>query len=148
MSFLIDFGIKATLVICVTFVIAFAMRRGSASARYALWTCALTAVLLLPLALRIAPGWNMPVGRNVWRRATPMVELTQPSVSVVVQARRPASVPWPVVIWMVGVIAVLSRIAAGHYRVRSLFGSAEQLRDPRWLQLAGETAARVGLRRT
>ncbi|MGA3204641.1 MAG: M56 family metallopeptidase, partial [Bryobacteraceae bacterium] len=147
MSFLIDFGIKATLVICVTFVIAFAMRRGSASARYALWTCALTAVLLLPVASWIGPGWNMPAG-SAWRRATPVVEQTGPSVSVVVQARRPASVPWPVIIWMAGVIAVLSRIAAGHYRVRSLFGSAEQLRDPRWLALAGEAAARVGLRRT
>src|ERR1700691_2709582 len=107
MNFLIDLGVKATLVFCVMFLVAVAMRRGSASARYALWTCALAVALLLPLALRIAPGWNMPVGRGAWRRATPVREQAGPSVSIVIQARRPASVP--VIIWMVGVIAVLSR---------------------------------------
>ena len=46
-------------------------------------------------------------------------------------------------IWIAGMVAMLARIAAGHWRVRSLFGSAETICDP----LVEEIAANIGFRR-
>jgi len=144
MNFLIDFGVKSALALGFAFLVAWLMRRASASARYALWTCALAAVLLLPVALWIGPVRN--VDRGAWRRATP-----EQQVSVVVHARRPAPAPTspqnlPMILWFAGAISMLLRTAGGHWRVRSLFGKAEQIRDARWLALAAEIGATVGFR--
>lgn len=137
MNFLIDFGVKATAALSFAFLIAWAIRRSSASLRYTMWTCALAALLVLPLASWIGPVVKMPVRRSAWRRATaaPIVERTE---TVVVQGRRPVSVPLPIMIWIAGMVAMLARIALGHWRVRSLFGKAEEVRDPRWLELVRE----------
>jgi TonB family protein len=145
-TFLIDFGIKSTLALGMAFLVALALRRTSASMRYALWTCALAAVLLLPVAALIGPVWNLD------RRLSQVVEQSQPSISIVVHARQPASVPtWPrklpMIVWTAGVVAMLTRVVAGHWRVCSLFGTAEKIRDLRWLKLAQETAASIGLTR-
>jgi TonB family protein len=134
MNFLIDFGIKGALALAIAFLAAWLMRQASASTRYALWTCALAAVLVLPLALWIGPGWNIGRGAAI-------VDQAQPAISVVVHARRAALVPaWPdklpMTVWIAGMIAMLTRIAIGHWRVRSLFGKAEAIRDARWLATA------------
>ena len=145
MNFLIDFSVKSALALGAAFLIAWLMRRASASRRYALWTCALAAVLLLPVALWIGPVRN--VDRSAWRRATPAQQ-----ISVVVHAHRPAPAPvWPqnlpTIFWLAGIVAMLVRTAAGHWRVRSLFGKAEEIRDARWLALAAEIGDTIGLRR-
>jgi TonB family protein len=146
-TFLIDFGIKSTLALGVGFLVALALRRGSAAVRYTMWTSVLIAVLVLPLAMRIAPAWN--IDRSAWRPATPAdVDLAEgPSTAVVVDGRRPASRELPMMIWIAGTIAMLARVGAGHWRVRSLFGSAGKIRDARWLALAHETAEAIGFRR-
>jgi TonB family protein len=142
-TFLIDFGIKSAMALGLAFFVVLALRRGSASLRYAVWTCALAAVLVLPLVVRIGPAWNM--GRGAWSRgAAPRETVRQTAaVSVVVHGRRPASTSLPMMIWIAGAIAMLARVGAGHWRVRSLFGKAEKICDP----LMDETAARIGFRR-
>jgi TonB family protein len=137
MNFLIDLSVKATAALSLAFLIAWAVRRSSASLRYAMWTCALGALLVLPVASCTGPVLKMPVRRSAWRRATG-AQIVERTETVVVQARRPVSVPLPVMIWIGGMIAMLSRIGAGHWRVRSLFGKAEEVRDPRWLELVRE----------
>jgi TonB family protein len=146
MNFLIDFGVKGALALGVAFLTAWALRRGSASIRYALWTCALASVLALPLALWTGPAWNINRG------AVQLVPQAQPAISVVVHAHRPAPAPtWPkqlpIIVWIAGAMAMLVRTAAGHWRVRSLFGGAEEIRDARWLELAAEIGATIGFRR-
>jgi TonB family protein len=145
-TFLIDFGIKSALALGMAFLVALALRRTSASVRYALWTCALAAVLLLPVASLIGPVWNLD------RRFSPVVEQSQPSISIVVHARQPASVPtWPrklpMMVWTAGLVAMFTRVIAGHWRVRSLFGTADKIHDSRWLTLVQETAASIGFTR-
>lgn len=146
MTFLVDFGIKSGLALGVAFLVAVTLRRGSASLRYAVWTCALAAVLVLPFASWIVPRWN--IDRSAWRRATGPhgVQQAQPSISVVVHASRPAPA-WPrelpLTVWIGGALAMLARIVAGHWRVRMLFGRAEEIRDP----LVDQTSASIGLRR-
>jgi len=145
MSFLIDLAIKSAAILTIAFSAAFAMRRASASARYAMWTCALASLLLLPAALRIGPSISLPIHPSAIASAP--ADPPSSSISVVVQANRPASVPWPAAIWIAGILAMLAKIALGHWRVRSLFGAAEQIHDPHWLALAASTAASLGLRR-
>ncbi len=145
MSFLIDFGLKSALALGAAFLVVWPMRRASAaSTRYALWTCALAAVLVLPLVMWIGPVTN--VDRSAWR-ATPAQQ-----ISVVVHARRPAPEPaWPkelpVAVWIGGMIAMLARTAVGHWRVRLLFGRAETIGDSHWLAEARDVAAGIGFRR-
>jgi hypothetical protein len=110
MSFLIDFGVKATAALGLAFLVALALKRASASARYAMWTCALAAVLVLPVASSIGPGLKMTVGRSAWLRATTTITAAPRTVqdaapiSVVVEGRRPAS-RLPMMIWIAGIIA-------------------------------------------
>lgn len=145
MNFLIDFGIKSTLALGIAFLVEWTLRRGSSSVRYVLWTCSLAAVLVLPLVLWIGPGWHIEPGVQI-------VPQAQAATSVVVHAHR--STPareWPrqlpEIVWIVGVMAMLTRTAMGHWRVRSLFGSAQNIRDARWLAWAAEVAETVGFRR-
>ena len=145
MNFLIDFGVKSALALGVAFLGSRLIRQASASMRYALWTCALAAVLALPLILWTGPAWNIDRG------TVPMVPPAQPAISVVVHAHRPAPAPvWPRnlpnIVWLAGVMAMLVRTSAGHWRVRSLFGKAEEIRDARWLALAAGLGAPIGLR--
>jgi TonB family protein len=145
MTFLVDFGIKSGAVLSVAFLLTFAFRRGSASLRYAVWTCALAAVLVLPLASWVVPKWN--IDRSAWRRATGTQRVqAQPSISVVVHAPRPAPA-WPrelpMMLWIGGALAMIVRVVAGHWRVRMLFGRAPEIRDP----LVDRTAASIGLGR-
>jgi TonB family protein len=147
MNFLIDFGVKSALALGFAFLVAWPMRHASAaSTRYALWTCALAAVLALPLVLWTGPAWNIDHG------AVQLVPQAQPAISVVVHAHRPAPAPaWPrnvpTIVWLAGVMAMLVRTAAGHWRVRSLFGKAEEIRDARWLGMAAGIGDAIGLRR-
>ena len=149
MNFLIDFGVKSALALGVAFLAAMALRKRSDSVRYALWTCALAGVLVLPLislvATSIGPGWS--IDRSAWRRATSTTQAVQ-SISVVVHARRAAPAPnWPAIVWIAGMIAMFGRVAVGHWRVRSLFGTAESIRDARWLATARDVAASIGFGR-
>ena len=144
--FLLDCAVKATLVLALAILAALASRRASASIRYALWTCVLCALLILPLASWVLPRQTVQINATV-----PAPFTVQPSVSVVVHGGRSSSraVPesLPLMIWMVGALLMILRVAVGHWRVRSLFGSAAEIRDPRWIELALETAARIRLRR-
>jgi TonB family protein len=147
-TFLIDFGIKGAVALGFAFLVAVALRRGSASVRYAMWTCALTAVLVLPVVSSIGPRWSF--SRSAWRRATLTasdVAQAAPSVSVVVHARRPAAQGLPMMIWIAGVMAMLARVGFGHWRVRSMFGAAKKIRDSEWVSAAQESAASIGFRR-
>lgn len=144
MNYLVDVGLKATVILGIAFAIAFYWRRSSAAVRYAMWICTLAGVLMLPLASWLGPVWD--IERDVPVNAQP----APVSTSVVVHAdRAPADQhrPWVAIVWMAGAIVMVTRTAAGHWRVRSLFGAAVEIGDRGWLALAEEVATRVGFRR-
>lgn len=148
MTFLMDFGVKSAVALSVAFLVGLGLRRGSASVRYAMWTCALAGVLVLPLASWVVPRWN--IDHSAWRRTTtaPDIGMPTPAVSIVVQGKRSTPpLPWPTIVWIAGAMAMLARIGVGHWRVRSLFGRAEKIRDSRWLELMEQTGASIGFRR-
>lgn len=148
MTFLIDFGVKGAVALGAAFLLAMALKRASSSIRYAMWTCMLAGVFAMPLVTRVGPRWN--IDRGAWLPAPATVDAEQaPTTSVVVLGKRTApELPWTMIVWLTGAAIMLGRIGAGHWRVRSLFGAAEEIRDPRWLKIARETAKGIGFRRT
>jgi TonB family protein len=148
-TFLIDFAIKSALILTAPFLAAHILRRRSASVRYALWSCALAALLILPALSFLAPQWTPAVARR-HPLPTDVLVQTEPTVStsVLVQEHQKSSPNVPTLIWLAGVIAMLARLAAGHSRVRSRFGKSQKITDPQWLSLAAESAATLGFRRT
>ena len=57
---LMELAWKATLLVGVAGLAALAMRRGSAAMRHLIWLCALSTLVLLPLAALVAPAWRPP----------------------------------------------------------------------------------------
>src|SRR5258708_2236681 len=113
-SFMLDCAVKATLVLALAILAALASRRASASIRYALWTCAMAALLILPVASWLLPEQTVQINANVPAQLT-----AQPSVSVVVHGGRPPSPAFsqmssqmsqerlPFMIWMGGTFALI-----------------------------------------
>jgi TonB family protein len=55
---LMDLAWKATLLVGVAGSVALALRRASAAMRHLVWLCALSTLVLLPLAALLAPAWR------------------------------------------------------------------------------------------
>jgi beta-lactamase regulating signal transducer with metallopeptidase domain len=65
-SLLVQLAIKASLVLVATWLVAGAMRRGSAAARHLVWTLGITATFALPLVRAIGPTWVVAVPESAW----------------------------------------------------------------------------------
>ena len=109
--------IRATLLLMVAFLVIFALRRASASARRLVW--AITAVCLLAMpVLSLLP---LPAA-TAWKIASPasttVVALAAQTPAVVLAKPAPAPrAPWTALVWAAGVLAVLTRLAAGMTRL-------------------------------
>ena len=57
------FAAKSSLILIAALAITTLMRRSSAASRHVVWTCALLAVLLLPLASALLPVLPLPLLR-------------------------------------------------------------------------------------
>ena len=51
---------RGSIVLAAAFAAATGLRRASAAVRHFVWTAALTAMLVLPVALFVAPKWSCP----------------------------------------------------------------------------------------
>ena len=113
-SFLLDQAVRATLLLAVAFLAAFAMRRSSASVRRLVWV--VTAVCLLALPL-ISPLYS----KAPTKLTAPVSIATATAVRIpasIVPMKAPApSIPWIEIVWAVGAFAVLTRLAAGVVRI-------------------------------
>ncbi len=65
LAILLDAAVKGTLLLAAAGLVAMAMRRASAAARQVVWLLALSALLGLPLASAVLPGWRVLPG---WAR--------------------------------------------------------------------------------
>lgn len=52
--------VRAAAILAIAFLVTRALQRAAASTRHAIWSAALTSVLLLPLAAAVLPRWNLP----------------------------------------------------------------------------------------
>ena len=152
-AFLYDAALKATVILGVAFLITWALRRSSAATRYFIWTCALAAILAIPMLSAWMPRWGVGLpapavraisGRSVVPDAAPEpVDSSQPAPS-----RPSRAIPWPIAIWLAGASIALGRLALGHFRLWLSRHSARTVRALEWTGLLDETSALLKLRRT
>jgi TonB family protein len=150
--FLLDAALKASVILTVAFLLTAGMRHASASARYFTWTCALGALLALPLLSLVLPRWDFALKAPSARAIMPPAPVSH-TAPLAAEAPRfetpPASraFPWAAAIWLAGVTIGLVRLAAGHFRLWLSLRRAPEVRAPEWLALLEAAGARIGLRR-
>lgn len=81
---LLDFALKATVLLAGAAIAELALRRASASTRHAVWATATAAVLALPLFMTVLPRWEVP------GPALPSIVAPRPNVAA--QEARPMDV--------------------------------------------------------
>jgi TonB family protein len=156
-AFLLDPAVKSAAILTVALLFTVGMRHGSASARYFTWTCALAAILVLPVLSMVLPRWDFALRTQTPTSPTSAILPLAP-VSDTAPIAEPAGrleaprpdrpFPWLAAIWLAGVIIGLARLAAGHFRLWLSLRSAPEVHAPEWLALLEETGAQIGLRRT
>ncbi len=114
---LMELAWKATLLVGIAGLAALAMRRGSAAMRHLVWLCALSTLVLLPLAALIAPAWRPSIEGAA---LLPQVARTV----MVVSASGPAS-PIPIstivfALWGAVALLLVGRLIANQLRVAAL----------------------------
>lgn len=144
-AFLIDLGLRATVVFSLAFIAMLALRGSSASVRYVVWSSVFAAVLVLPLLSIAGPRWEVQLAAPTAaaRPENPAIE----HILVTPAKHRSREFFWPMIVWGAGALALLVRAAAGHWRLLARFGAAEKIRDSQWKAILAEATARMGMRR-
>lgn len=166
---LADAVLKATVLFAGGAVASLLLRKRSAAVRHLVWTLALFSALALPLLSFALPRWQLPVVTIASPAPEPAPAMTidgpRPATDAVgpALARRaqPASPSSPTVtasvlpdmswqalvlgVWVLGMLAIAGRVAAGLLAVQWLSRRTEPVTDAPWLALARELAAEVGV---
>ena len=161
---LTDLAIKSTLLLGIADILVRCMRTSSAASRHLVWTAALAAVLLLPLATAALPTLPMRVlpGRPIADRLEPtfaaapkgiVTEAGHSQSAVLRTGVRPEGQPWHVggafvAVWLAGVVVLFARAAVGKVRLRHLARQIDKVPAARLLHSAALIAARLGIRRS
>lgn len=151
--------LKTTLLLAVVTLFTFLLRRQSAGLRHLLWASAIAAIVLLPAIAALSPvrlpllpasaaepgATDRPsIGEpGPDQRAadptpvSPSREAAAPSATGTTTSRSPVSrTTILVVLWLAGVLAVLSRFAMGLRRIRDVVRRAAPVEDLQWIGLA------------
>jgi TonB family protein len=171
-AFLFELAIKATLVMAAASALAWVLSRASAAARSAVWAAGLTFVAALPLFMAAAPSWSVdvlpssPIRRAVGTLvsdfgidalrlparqqpapASPTIQM--PAAGAFPDAAGAAAAAWPAiaVLWLLGTLVSLVRLARGLVAVRRISRAAEPVVDRAWTAIVADSCASLGLRR-
>ena len=125
MNLLVAGALDVTIVIALALAAAFALRRRSASLRHAIVAAAVVAAAAAPALEAIVPQWELPVSWGATQYEASPLALTsstslEPSQAAVV-APAPPSIAWTnllVLIWIIGVTAILGRLVTGLVRLK------------------------------
>ncbi|MBI5281217.1 MAG: TonB family protein [Candidatus Solibacter usitatus] len=121
-SMLFELAVKATLLLGVCGLVAAAARRAPASLRHLIWLAGVAALLALPVALLVAPGWAPALPR-----AAQATQAAARTVIVVTADAVPSGVPWRwwmAGLWAGGAALLLLRLGLGHRRASKLARNA------------------------
>ena len=130
----VDFIVRGTTVLAVGFLASFAFGRASAAVRHLIWTAAFGALLVLPLALDLAPkipfaAWPAAVSGPAVTRGTAVL-VSQPLPdgrgSESSLPARGLGFDWRIVttVYLAGMLLVAARFLAGAFRTARLVGEA------------------------
>jgi TonB family protein len=170
-AFLFELAVKATLVIGATRAIVCLMSRASAAARSSAWASGLLFIVVLPPCIVWLPSWSSallpiaPVQRAVGAIVSDLGIDEPPARREAAEApSSPAPVrgtiarvtfgaastagAWPVVsiVWLLGTIVALTRLARGLLVGHRISEAAGPLGDPEWTSIVAEGCAQIGVR--
>ncbi len=128
--FAADTALKATVLLLATAALLFLMRRRSAAATHLIGTVGLAAALLLPVLALVPTRVALPVVSYA------LAESGTSGLSLAVWA------------WLLGALAVSTRLAVGWLRVRRIASSAQEVRDTDWIEERDALALRLSLQRS
>jgi beta-lactamase regulating signal transducer with metallopeptidase domain/HEAT repeat protein len=150
-------ALKATLLLCAAAAAARMLSRAGAAVRHAVWTTGLVAVLALPAVSAIAPAGAVPAPRGLlapavsWLDAPARRDEALPSAATHPSGAAPMDGAAPLaarsfgdvllVIWAVGAILCLLRVARSLAAARTVARRASPVRDGRLLRIAEGLAA-------
>jgi beta-lactamase regulating signal transducer with metallopeptidase domain len=173
-DFVLAVLIKASVLLGVAGLLAFAWRRSAAARRHLVWAVVLGAVLVLPVVQWLGPIWPvlprvgttpsvLPVAPTTAERVHPLAPpldevqrpprreaTTAPQTIVLRQPEPPTSptpVPWLLVLWIGGASLVLISFAIGRWRVSRLAGRSHEVTSGVWRDLFDRLRSELGLRR-
>lgn len=172
---LFAFALRATLLLAMAVVIAWALRRGAAATRHLLWTTTFVALLGLPIGLALLPAWELPIlpvapvelAERTWEPTRSAEPATEPPVEQAARqdrlgrpARGRSAVPPSrlgaglssartivVGVWLLGSIASLASLLIGVRRFVALVRTSSVINDPAWERQLDALRVRLGIRR-
>ncbi|MGA2591565.1 MAG: M56 family metallopeptidase [Bryobacteraceae bacterium] len=152
-AFLYDAALKATVILAAAFLINAALRRSSAATRYFTWTCALAAILAVPMLSPWMSRWGVrlpaPAAGAISSRIAVLDAAPEPVDSPRPAPSRPSrTIPWPIVIWLAGASCALGHLGLGHFRLWLSLRRARTVRALEWTALLDQSSALLKLRRT
>jgi beta-lactamase regulating signal transducer with metallopeptidase domain len=161
--------LKATVLLGAAGLATHLLRRAAATYRYAIWTAAFAALVVLPLLASLLPALRVPV--PVWSMARESAPAAIPSIVVTrryesvpmvasgapadpiapspaaASIRRPSLLAMIVGVWLVGVVAALIALVVSLVRVRRLADSSVEIDDADWREACARVSARLGVMR-
>ncbi len=136
-SFLMLFAWKASLVLVLALLYLALLRRSNASTRHAVCAAALSGVLLVPVLMVIAPGFEIAPRAMFWMR----INTTASSAAAVLGQQRGEEVRTLVLIaWACGALVLFIRCVAGWAVLRRLRAQSREIADAGWRELWEEWA--------
>ena len=161
---LADAVLKATVLFAGGAVASVLLRKRSAAVRHLVWTLALCSALALPLLSLALPRWQLPlvtIASPAPESAPamtvdgprPPTDAVAPALSRRAQAASPSApasspsvtssvlpdISWQALVlgvWVLGMLAIAGRVAAGLLAVQWLSRRTERVTDAPWLPLA------------
>ena len=103
---------KGTVILAASFSASALLCRASAAARHFLWTAVFAALLVLPLAMSVAPPWTVQSPLGV---APPAAAVSQTTLTVRPDPVQPSRSPW-IFLWGLGCSLAATRFLLGAAR--------------------------------
>jgi TonB family protein len=166
LTLLFEATLKGTFFLLLAVASTLAMRRASAATRHFVWTLALGALLVLPVASLTVPAWKVPMislsPANIAGEETvgEFLEVAPPNHQVyadyatrragsatIETADYPAWPVWILAIWAAGSLLVAARIAVGELRVRRVAKCSRLLDTSQVKSIVGNFRSRLRISR-
>ena len=112
-------AVSGTILLLAACAASLCLRRSSAAVRHFLWAAALTGLLVLPFAQRLAPrwGWGLPPALATSAAA---IAASPSGSSITVLAPAPRAIPWLLIAWVLGAAVSGGWFLLGAGRVRRI----------------------------
>ena len=157
LAFLIGCAVKATFVLTLAAIAAWAMRRSSAAMRHHAWVLGIACSLALPLLTLLLPSWHSATLGNAARLWGPAhaagggANLQKlPSTVINAGAASPLAgqlLNLTLLVWALGALFIAVKLLTGLARLAWLSSRSAPIVDAGWAQMVSAKCAQLGVAR-